>query len=205
MDINDLLQGNLPDDLLDHLTQQIGGKDRNQTRTAATGAINSMIAALNKNTNNPQGASALANALDRDHDGSIFNDVVGMLAGRARPKNTSMLNGAGILKHALGNSSGNIIDMISKMSGLQSQQSGSLLKTLAPLIMGALGRQKRQNNMDAGGLSDFLTKTVQGQTSRGAQMGLVERLLDQDGDGSVMDDIANMGMKTLGNLFKRRR
>jgi len=35
-------------------------------------------------------------------------------------------------------------------------------------------------------------------------MGLLGKLLDRDGDGSVMDDIAGMGMKTLGNLFRKR-
>jgi hypothetical protein len=205
MDINDLLQGNLPDGLLDVLTQQLGGADKKQTQVAASGVINSMIGALNKNTNDPNGASALANALDRDHDGSILEDVIGMLGGKKQPQNTSMLNGAGIVKHVLGGKAGNIMDMVSKMSGLDKNQSGSLLTTLAPLIMGALGRQKKQSNMDAGGLSDFLTKTVQGHSSKNAQMGLVERLLDQDGDGSVMDDIASIGMKTLGNLFNKRR
>ncbi|MEL6924094.1 MAG: DUF937 domain-containing protein [Bacteroidota bacterium] len=205
MDINDLLQGNLPDGLLDVLTSQIGAQNRQQTQTAASGVVNSIIGALNRNTNNSAGASALASALDRDHDGSILDDVVGMLSGQRQPQNSSMLNGAGILKHVLGARQGGVVDMISKMSGLNSNQSGSLLTTLAPLILGALGRQKKQQNMDAGGLSDFLTKTVQGHASKSAQMGLVEKLLDSDGDGSVMDDLAGIGMKMMGSFFRRRR
>jgi hypothetical protein len=34
---------------------------------------------------------------------------------------------------------------------------------------------------------------------------LINSLLDQDGDGSITDDIANMGFKMLGNLFKRKK
>jgi len=205
MDINDLLQGNLPDGVLDLLTQQIGAQNKQQTQTAASGVVNSIIGALNRNTNNPQGAEALASALDRDHDGSILEDVVGMLSGKRKAQNNSMLNGAGILKHVLGAKQGGVIDMISKISGLSGNQSGSLLTTLAPLILGALGKQKRQRNMNASGVSDFLTKTVQGHASKNAQMGLVEKFLDRDGDGSILDDVAGIGLKTLGNIFRRRR
>ena len=34
-------------------------------------------------------------------------------------------------------------------------------------------------------------------------MSIFEKILDRDGDGSIMDDIAQIGFKSLGNLFKR--
>ena len=200
MDLMDLLQGQLGDGLLNQISKQLGGADKQQTQTAASSAINILLGAMNKNTNDPNGASALASALDRDHDGSILDDVMGMVTGQKQVQNPRMVNGAGIVKHILGGKQGNAIDMISKLSGLDGNKAGNLMSMLAPLVMGALGKHKRQHNLDAGGISDLLTKTVKSHASKNAQMGLVEKFLDADGDGSVMDDLLNIGMK----FFRKR-
>ena len=201
----DMLQDQLSEGVLDQLTQQIGGSDRAQTQAAANGILSTLTAALAKNAATPDGASALSAALDRDHDGSILDDVMGMLGGggTAQPQNTNMLNGAGILKHVLGGKQGGVVDMISKMSGLNSGQSGSLMSMLAPLVLGALGKQKKQQNLDTSGLSNILSKSVKSSASNNAQMDLISRFLDKDGDGSVMDDIAGMGMDLLGKFLKK--
>ncbi len=199
----DLLQGQLDDNVIEHLSKQIGGASKEQTATAASGILSTLMAALAKNAAAPGGAGALSAALDRDHDGSILDDVVGMMSGQKQAANPSMLNGSGILKHVLGGNQGNVIDMISKMSGLQSGNAGSLLQILAPLVMGALGRQKKQQHLDDNGLSDFLNKSVQSASAKHAEMGVIGKLLDRDGDGSVMDDIAGMGMNILGKFLRK--
>lgn len=199
----DLLKGQLTDDVIGQMAQQLGA-DKQQTATAAEGALASLMAALNKNASSPDGANALAGALDRDHDGSVLEDIFGTMKGAVDPGvTTNSLNAGGILKHVLGGNQGNIIDMISKMSGLASGKSGNLLMMLAPLVLGQLGKQKRSNNLDTGGLSDLLSKTVQSQTSQNSQMGMIGKLLDRDGDGSVIDDLADLGKNVLGNLFKK--
>ena len=78
---------------------------------------------------------------------------------------------------------------------------------LAPILMGALGKTKRQQGLDVGGLANLLTGTVtqQRQSAQNPTMGLVTRFLDQDGDGSIADDVANIGMKLLGGLFGRKK
>lgn len=203
MDLMDLLQGQMSDGLVDVLAQQIGGADRAQTQSAANGILSTIMSGLAKNAASQEGVSGLAGALDRDHDGSILDDVMGMLGGQAQPTNTSMMNGAGILKHILGEKQGGAIDMISKMSGLDSSKTGNLMALLAPLVMGALGKQKRQQNMNNADLSDYLQKSVRSATNQRQEMGLIGKFLDQDGDGSVMDDIAGMGMNLLGKFLKK--
>jgi len=199
----DLLQGQLSEGLLDQLSNQLGGTDKEQTQDAASGIISAMVSALAKNASTPTGADALANALERDHDGSILDDIMGYAGGSAaRPEYTQdrMTNGAGILKHVLGAKQGNMIEMISKMSGLANGQTGNLMTMLAPIVMGMLGKQRRQQNLDQGGLADILSRSVQSQSNKRQEMGFIGKLLDQDGDGSIMDDLANLGMK-----FLRRR
>ena len=199
----DLLQGQLSEGLVDQLSQQLGGADKQQTASAASGILSTLMSAMAKNAATPDGASALANALDNDHDGGILDNLTEILGGNAQPQNTRATNGAGILKHVLGGKQSGAIDMISQMSGLSSGNTGNLMTMLAPMVMGMLGKQKRAQNLDGGGIADFLSKSVNSATNQRQEMGLIGKLLDQDGDGSVMDDIAGMGMNILGNFFKK--
>jgi hypothetical protein len=208
VNLMDLLQGQLSDGLVDQLSQQLGGADPQQTKTAATGVMATLVSAMSRNAASPEGASALSNALDRDHDGSILDDVMGLLGGnqQAAPQQSRATNGQGILNHILGDKQSGAISMISQMSGLDSGKTGNLMTMLAPMVMGMLGKQKRQEGLDVGGLVSMLSGTVtqQQQQSNNPTMNLISGFLDQDGDGKIGDDVANMGMKFLGNLFRKK-
>ena len=201
----DLLQGSLSSGMIDQLSQQLGGANKQQTAAAASGIVTTLMGALAKNASSTEGAQALNNALERDHDGSILDDVMGMLSGQAQVNNTSMLNGAGILNHVLGNKQSGAVDMISKLSGLDSNQTGSLMTMLAPVIMGSLGKAKRQQGLDVAGIASLLSGTVSAQKQNNPTMNLVTSFLDADGDGSIVADVANMGMKILGGFFRRKK
>ena len=68
---------------------------------------------------------------------------------------------------------------------------------LAPVILGALGKARNQQNMGVNDLTKLLGGSVQEQAQSNRQFGLVQQLLDRDGDGSIMDDIANIGLSFL--------
>ena len=204
MDLMGLLQGQLSEGMLDQLSQQIGGADKQQTAAAATGIISTLMGGLAKNASSQEGASALSNALDRDHDGSILDDMMGMLSGNTQPNNSSMLNGAGILNHILGNKTNGAVNMISQMSGLDSSKTGNLMSLLAPVVMGALGKTKKEQGLDVSGIASLLSGTMSQQSSQDPTMGLITKFLDADGDGSIIDDVAGVGMKFLGGLFGRK-
>jgi hypothetical protein len=67
---------------------------------------------------------------------------------------------------------------------------------LAPIVMGYLGRQKQQQGLDAGGLSGYLGQQQQ-EIQRSPQGGMLGGMLDRDGDGSSMDDIASMAISYI--------
>ncbi len=205
MDLMNLLQGQISDNLIDQLSNQIGGADKEKTAAATTGIMTTLMGALAKNAQSPEGAQSLNNALERDHDGSILDDVMGMLSGNAQANNPKMLNGAGIINHILGDRQSGAVNMISQMSGLDSNKTGSLMTMLAPVLMGALGQTKRQQGLDMNGIASLLSGTVQNQKSQNPTMDLVTRFLDSDGDGSIVDDVASIGFKFLGGFFKGRR
>lgn len=201
-----LLQGTLSESMVEQLSKQVGGADKEKTAAAASGIIATLTGALAKNAQTTEGAASLNNALERDHDGSILNDVIGMLSNQqSQGANNSMLNGAGILKHVLGNQQGGVVEMISKMSGLESDKTGSLMTMLAPVIMGALGKTKREQGLDMAGIASLLSGTVSAEKQKNPTMNLITSFLDKNNDGSIVDDVARMGMNMFSNFLKRKR
>ncbi len=196
----DLLQGQMEGGLLDQLTDMLPGASREQTQSASNLALSTLLGALTKNAAKPQGLEGLFGALN-DHDGSILDNIGDLLGGRAQGRSS---DGMGILGHLLGGGNiFNIINMISKGSGMSRNNSMNLLMKLAPIALGMLGKQKRQQQMQPQGLWDYLNQSNQQVRQRAPQQDLISKLLDRDGDGSAIDEIAGMGMKVLGNLFKR--
>ncbi|MCU0345451.1 MAG: DUF937 domain-containing protein [Saprospiraceae bacterium] len=202
----DLLHGQMDENIVDQLSNQIGGADRAQTATAAQSIVSTLLAGLAKNASTPDGAASLNNALERDHDGGLLGNLMGLIGGQVAPEQSRAANGAGILNHILGNNQGSAIDMISKMSGLNSGQTGNLMTTLAPMVMSMLGQQKKQQGLDVAGIAGLLTNSVGQQKQAGNPlMDMATRFLDKDGDGSMMDDVAGMvGKGLLSNLFGRK-
>jgi hypothetical protein len=201
----DLLQGHMDENVVDQLSNQIGGADRAQTATAAQSIVSTLLAGLAKNASTPEGAASLNNALDRDHDGGLLGNLMGLIGGQVAPEQSRAANGAGIVNHILGPSQSGAVDMISKMSGLDSGKTGNLMTTLAPMVMSLLGQQKRQQGLDVAGIAGLLTNSVGQQKQAGNPlMDMATRFLDKDGDGSMMDDVAGMvGKGLLSKLFGR--
>jgi hypothetical protein len=66
-----------------------------------------------------------------------------------------------------------------------------------------LGKQKRSQGLDASSLFEMLQGSTKQQVQQNPQASIFEKILDSDGDGNIMDDIASIGFKTLGSLFRR--
>ena len=178
---------------LEKLTSQIGGTE-GQVKNGLEAALPAMLAALNKNTGTEKGAEALNNALEK-HDGSILNNLSGYLS------NPDLKDGTGILNHLFGNQTTNVANAISQSSGLDTNGSMKMLQMLAPIVLGALGQQKKENNLDAGGLNaltSMLSGTLGGNEKASGIMGLVTNMLDANKDGNVVDDIMGMVGKFFG-------
>ncbi len=202
----------MSDSILDLVTQALGnqgtrqigqqlGVDENSAAKAVSGALPVILGALARNSASSNGAGALAGALDRDHDGSILDDIGGFLGGGGASS-----AGEGILKHVLGGRQSQVQNGLGQASGLNSGQAGQLMAMLAPIVMGALAKAQRGRGLDAGGLGAMLGQEQQKIESREPALGgMLGRLLDADGDGSVVDDITKIGGSLLGGLLGGRR
>lgn len=176
---------------LEGLAGQLGA-DKGTTQSAIAAALPMIVGAMARNAQSKDGAASLANALEKDHDGGILDNLTDFLG--------SSDNGPGgaILGHVFGNKRSGVEAGLSQMTGLNMGQAGSLLENLAPIVMGQLGRQKRSNGLGIEDLAGLLQgERSQAQSQSGGAMDMLSALLDQDGDGSMLDDIGGMLGKFL--------
>jgi hypothetical protein len=191
-------------ELMETLTRQIGASDVNQTKSAADGVVAALTGALAKNASSEQGVSTLAKVLDRDHDGSILDDVAGLFNGNTQV-NPKAANGQGIVTHLLGDKQSALVDMVSKASGLDKNQVGGLMQKIAPLLMGALGKTKKDGNLDVGALTGLLQGAIS-QKKGNPLMDMAINFLDKDKDGNVVDDLVEgVGKGLLGKIFGKKK
>ncbi len=177
------------------------GQPENKTADLLGMALPVLMGAMKKNASTPEGAQGLMNALSSKHNGSILDDLGGLFGGGV---DSSVLDdGAGILGHVLGGRQPLVEQALSQKSGMDASTIAGILKIAAPLIMGYLGRQQTQKNIsDADGLTSLLGGMLGGQSQ--SNQSLITSLIDADGDGSVLDDVAGMmlggGSKKKGGL-----
>ncbi len=208
------------------IAQQLG-TDQRTAASAIEAALPMIVGALGRNAQQPGGAGDLFNALQRDHSGAGAMDLGGMLGGllggggRAAPSSmggmgglgdllgsvlgggapaSRQLDAGGILGHIFGGAQPRAENGLGQATGMSSGQAGNLLKILAPIVMAFLANRVRAQNMDAGGLGSVLGQErsrVQNQGGLGG--GLMNAVLDQDGDGKVdLGDLLKIGGSLLG-------
>jgi hypothetical protein len=195
----DILGESLDDRTVGQIGQQIG-VDQETAQGAVSAAIPVIVAALARNASDPTGASALHGALERDHDGSLLDDLGGFLGGGA----SSSLGGS-ILGHVFGGQRGGVESSLGRSTGLDGASIAKLLAMLAPIVMAALAKKRGQEGLDSGGLTDLLG----GEQSRMQEaspdaFGAITGMLDANHDGSIADDVARLGGGLLGSLFGKR-
>ena len=201
--LSDELLAQLQGAPLQQLAQQMGaGTD--ETEQAVAAALPMMLGAMGQNAAQPQGASALFGALQRDHNVGGGLDLGGLLGsllgGGASAGNAAAApDGAAILGHIFGNNQERAESSLGQATGLGGN-AGQLLKLLAPIVMAYLAQRVSAGGMDAGNLGQTLGQERERmQQQGGLGGGLLGSLLDQDGDGQLgMGDLLKMGGSLLG-------
>lgn len=196
--MDDLL-GSLGSDGLNALGGLLGGADTGKTKEAVGTALPAILAALANNASRKDGADSLYGALQKDHDGSVVDNLGGFLG------NPDVADGHGILGHVLGTNRPQVEQNIAQKSGLDLSSVAKLLPVLAPIVMSFLGKMTRQNNLDAGGLSNALQMEKKEVEASGFDLGGVLGMLDRDKDGDYKDDVMALGGSWIKRLFNRRR
>lgn len=189
--VNDLL-GQLSGSQVQQVSQQLG-VDPSTAQNAIGAALPMILGALGQNAAQPQGAESLFGALQRDHQGldlgSVLGAVLGGGQGGGNPQAAMAAAAApAILGHIFGNRQASAEQGLGAATGLNSPQARMLMQILAPMVMAYLAKRFFGNQQQAtpAALSNVLgqeRQTIQQQGGIGG--GLLESLLDQDGDGQL--------------------
>lgn len=209
--ILDLLNSDLGKTIISGVAGQTG-QNESKTGSVLTMALPVLMQAMKNNTSTPQGAQGLLGALNNNHDGSILDNLGGLFGGGV---DSNVLDDGGkILGHVLGGKQQHVENALSQKSGIDAGSVAQILKVAAPILMGVLGKQAKQQNVSNSSGMESLLGGLLGSDSKQSQQGFLESMLDADGDGSVIDDVAGMvlgGSKKksglgglLGGLFGKK-
>jgi len=194
MDIMELITSQLSNpEALKKLSKSVNA-DESQVEQLTQLGMPVLLEALNRNASTPQGAAALADALDSHKDDNV-SDLMGFF------DNVDTTDGAKILQHVLSDKNDRVQNSLARQTGMDANQVAGLLSQLAPLLLGALGNQKKDQNLDASGVSGLTSSLtgMLGQSEKGGLLGLAMQMLDADKDGSIVDDISNI----IGKFLKK--
>lgn len=208
----DQLFAQLQGEPLQQIAQQLGTSPE-QTRGAVSAALPLLMGALGRNAQQPGGADALLNALQRDHadaapaapaegGGMDWGGLLGAVLGGSGSGGAAPSAGADILGHIFGGQQRQAASGLGEATGLGAN-AGQLLQVLAPIVMAFLAQHVKASGMDAGALGDTLGQEhARVQQQGGLAGGLLGSLLDQNGDGKL--DLGDL-LKVGGSLFGGRR
>ena len=203
----DLLNSPMGKQLISGVAGQTN-QPESKTADVLSMAMPLLLGAMKKNVSSPGGAQGLMSALSGKHNGSILDNLGGLFEGGVDDQ--VMQDGAGILGHVFGNKQPQVENALSQKSGLDAGAIAQILKIAAPIVMGYIGKETAQSNVnDSSGMNALLGSMLGGQPKE--NQSLIMTLLDADGDGSILDDVAGMVMGSnkkkgglgglLGGLF----
>ena len=198
--ILDLLNSDLGKTIISGVSGSTG-TDQNKTNSVLTMALPVLMKAMERNAATQDGAAGLMGALNGKHDGSILDNLGGLFGGGVDDNVKN--DGSKILGHVLGQRQQGVEKVIGEKACIDSSTVANILKVAAPILMGVLGKQAKQNNVTSqNDLSGLLGGMLGGNENKNEQS-FLEKILDADGDGSVIDDVAGMvlgGSKKKGGL-----
>lgn len=215
--LEQLLGGALGGDMLSKIAGQLN-TDEAGAQKAVGAALPALLGRLKANADDPEKAEALAAAVNRDHDGSFLDsmgDKFGGLFGGQDP------SGSKIIGKVFGDDADAAQEQVAAEAGIDKGQAAGLLGGLAPMVMGALGKTgQATGGVQAQGLSGMLGSLLGagggmggllggllggggggglgsllgggGKTGGSSPLGKVTGMLDQNKDGSIVDDLTRM-------------
>jgi hypothetical protein len=141
------------------VADQIGsavGLEKSKTNSAIEAAIPVLLGGLMKKASTPAGASELSNIFKKqDAEPSVLDNLSSLVTGGASSKLLGL--GTSLLPMLLGSSQASIVSVLMKLLGLGDKSVLGLLGSLAPIVMGVVGKQaKSAGGFDPGVLTNLL-------------------------------------------------
>lgn len=148
------------------------GLDQNTAMQILPQVAPMILGGLKRQMEQRGGAPRVDHILNKYGSASVLNDIGGLFGMHAQNDNADPRLGG-----LLGDSGVNAANLLSQQLNLDKNTAMKIIPMLAPIILGFLTQRR-----DAGGM--------------GAQG--IAALIDQNGDGNILDDVAGFFMRGLG-------
>ena len=127
-----------------------------------------------------------------------LGSILGSVLGNAGAPKSRQLDAGGILGNIFGKSRASAEAGLGQTTGLSNEQSSTLLKLLAPVVMAYLANQVKARRMNANQLGQALSEETAYASAQGGTGGMFAGMFDQNGDGQLdASDLLQVGMKML--------
>jgi len=169
--------------ILDELMSSLGGdvtKQLSNTLGLDQGAASKIIpmvapmilGGLKKQKDEHGGEERVNHILNKYGSSSVLDDIGGLFKSKADDPNADPKLGG-----LLGDAGVQATNLVSKQFNIDSGSASKIIPMLAPVILGFLSKKRDADGLGSNGIAS---------------------LLDQDGDGSILDDVAGFLTKGLG-------
>ena len=162
------------------------GLSQEQTSSALSALVPALAAGLQRNASQPGGLESLLGALSRGEHSRYVDDPSSL------GQQDVVSDGNDILRHILGTKevSRGVAGRAAAQTGLGEDVLKKLLPVAASLVMGSLAKQQT-GQMATAGVGSSLP-------AGGGILGMLTPLVDQNRDGSMLDDILGQAGKLFG-------
>lgn len=197
INLMDVIGGYMGSSLMEQAAQFLG-EDSSKAQSAVKSAIPSVLGGLMQKVSSGDGASAIFSLLNQSqNDGSVLNGL-GDLFGNRSAMDNHLGIGSTLLNTIFGNKLTGILDLVTKSSGMSGTSTSTLMKWIAPIVMGVLGKQVKSQGLGMSGLVDLL-KGQSGFLKTAAPAGLLGSLGLSSFDniiGSSVNAVSDAGKST---------
>ena len=166
--------GSMGSQVTDQLSSNLG-IDSKTAGAIVPQVLPMILGGLKKQKDNHGGADRVDHILNKYGSSSVLDDIGGLFSSKAQDSNPDPALGG-----LLGDAGVQASNLFGKQFNLDSGTASKIIPMLAPVLLG------------------FLTK----KRDDGAGSSGIASLLDADGDGSVLDDVAGFLMNGLGGSSK---
>lgn len=176
--------GNLLDDFMGSMGSQVTsqlssqlGIDKSTAGAIVPQVLPMILGGLKKQKDNYGGAERVDHILNKYGSSSVLDDIGGLFSQKSQDSNPDPALGG-----LLGDAGVQASNLFGKQFNLDGNTASKIIPMLAPVVLGFLTK-KRDSGEGSSGIAS---------------------LLDQDGDGSVLDDVAGFLMSGLGGAGSQK-
>ena len=131
------------------------GVNETLTRSAVDSFIPAVLSGVIDKGSSKEGAASLLNLINTNNLGGNVLDNLGGLLGGGSKTNSFLSMGAALLPALFGRKESNLVDSLLSVSGLNRNNSRSLLSMIVPIALSVIGKLVKSKNWDIASLLSF--------------------------------------------------